>query len=36
MTNIYMDDPEEDEDYEEDSPWTRHTRKTRTREHEDA
>jgi len=31
-----MNDPEEDEDYEEDSPWTRYTRKVRTREHEDA
>jgi hypothetical protein len=30
------EEPDEDEDYEEDSPWTRHTRKTRTREHEDA
>jgi hypothetical protein len=31
-----MNDLEEDEDYEEDSPWTRYTRKVRTREHEDA
>jgi hypothetical protein len=30
----YMDDPDEDEDYEEDSPWTRHKR--RVREKEDA
>jgi len=36
MANIYMDDPEEDEDYEEDSPWTRPHRHRRERELEDA
>jgi hypothetical protein len=36
MANIYMDDPDEDEDYEEDSPWTRPLRHRRERELEDA